>query len=843
MAVPPQHLWAPLFLQRKVLLSFALLFALLAVVIGILYYVSCQNQGLATPAERSRYLWTYVPSSMFTVISGLWFLVESKTKLLAPWRAIVERPGPLKHKLQLDYNDEFRYITIFTSAKRAHWNVFLVVVGTFCLNILIILSTSLLVIQQRTIVNTGTHFTLSTTFKSTGNIKFPSEGLSTTHGLRYGLDFPNGTTATFAYQTLESTNFPSVATAQVLVDAFYSQASCEEVKGEWSLGYVQNVKNFSEVTPGVMRVVQFPGCERRDVWGFIMDPGLVQTAAGIQTYSLSVVVNPCDSEPFGLGADATFEHFAVLAHSMTLAGTNMSMTDARREYSQSRFTNSTISVGQDVYGDGTIYFEPKPGALLSSRLAAVVCTTAPELGKAELTSTGGSIRAIASPGSQKTELDLTLGWQLQQAIYSSLQNDAPYLTGYNYTPFQGPNMSLEKYSAQDAPFFQLLNDTDTRKTVEDFVDAKFLMRSVPSVLDRIAVQIAATDYFTPSKEEAIGTMSVERDRLVVLPLYMGFIIGLLALMMLISSALCAWSEGVVSYDPATIAGMASILADRPSLLAAMQEPEHRTAISKECETGKESSIVTTTSGSHVSLLENEIETTITVESAASLPRRIIWWYPWSALAAVKISILTMPCVLIAILEVLLRLSIQHDGINAVSPNTYVRYAWVHIPVLLIFCLNSFFDASSYTSRTIQPYFAMHRRPTSASRSIAIDLFHRTTLSALYEASYLGHMGVVAAIAATLLGWSLPIAASGLFSVKTVQGNTEVIVRQSTFFNSSESLVASNVVHDNFLPLPGLILYNDLSYPRWTYGKYAFPRLSLTGAFNTSTVIKASNAIL
>jgi hypothetical protein len=811
MTATSPRLWVPSSLQRRTLLAFAILFASLAVIIGVLLHISNRNQGLASPAHRYHYLWTYFPSTTFIVISGLWYLVESNSKLLAPWRAIVDRPTDVSTSLRLDYSSEFRYVTLFTSAKNADWPVFIAVVGTFSLNIIIILSTGLLTVQSRAVVNANATFHLSTVFNRASEVQIPTQGLLTTHGLRYGLEFPNGTTSTFAYQTLDTSGLPkSVSDSRLIVDAFYPQSSCVNISGEWSFGYVQYRQNMSRVFPGVKRDLQWPGCRQRGAWGFKMDPGLVRTAAGLETYSLSVVPNPCEGT---LAPNTTWKQFGVLASSMTLVDTNTSMADARKRYVQGTTTNDTVGFGEDVNGDGSIYFQAIPSAMLSSKIAGIVCTTSPRLGKAEL-SVSRDVLKVTAAIEDREQLDQRLGWQLQRAMYAALTNDAEYLTGYNSTPYIGSDFSLEKYSAQYAPFFQLVNDTNPRKAVKDIVDTDFLMKSVPAVIDRIAVQIAATDYFTDSQQETTGFMEVVQDRLVVTPLSCGFILGLLGLVTFIASALCTWSDGVVICDPATFAGTASLLVDRLDVLAMIQELDAKQTAHADRTYDKDNSLTVIAASASEGALDKD-ESKITT---------IVWWNPWSALLPISFLVLLLPCAGIALLEALFRLSQGSDGIATVSANRYTQYTWLYVPILLIFSLNSLFDAISSTNRTLQPYISMRERPSLASVSTKVDLIHRTTVSALFKAVKSGHLGVIAALAATLLGWTLPIAASSLFAARDVHQTMTIGLRQKDHFNPSSSLVSSSSVHDNFLPLPGLILYNNLSQPRWTYGKYAFPQL-------------------
>lgn len=130
-------------LRLPVLLSFALLFASIAVSLGVVYRYSITHHGIATPEMRLQYLWTYCPSALFILISGLWVMVDYNTKTLAPWEAMVAAPTTAQKSILLDYTSANQFSTLYKSWKNSHWNVFLAVLGTLLLDLLIILSTGI----------------------------------------------------------------------------------------------------------------------------------------------------------------------------------------------------------------------------------------------------------------------------------------------------------------------------------------------------------------------------------------------------------------------------------------------------------------------------------------------------------------------------------------------------------------------------------------------------------------------------------------------------------------------------------------------------------------------------
>ena len=107
----------------------------------------------------------------------------------------------------------------------------------------------------------------------------------------------------------------------------------------------------------------------------------------------------------------------------------------------------------------------------------------------------------------------------------------------------------------------------------------------------------------------------------------------------------------------------------------------------------------------------------------------------------------------------------------------------------------------------------------------MDLVNKITVLVLWVAIKLGYLGTAAFILATLLGATLPIAASGLYKIQAVQWSSTTTLEQISSFDPSLSL-ATKVLTIDFYPVPGLILYQNLSYPQWNYGKYALPEIAL-----------------
>ena len=94
--------WKPFYIRHRILYLFAGLFLILAVAVEALFLVSRANQGLLTSTPRLHYLWSYVPTAVFTLIAAFWGHVDFKSKVSAPWSRVLG-PEDVKRALFLDY--------------------------------------------------------------------------------------------------------------------------------------------------------------------------------------------------------------------------------------------------------------------------------------------------------------------------------------------------------------------------------------------------------------------------------------------------------------------------------------------------------------------------------------------------------------------------------------------------------------------------------------------------------------------------------------------------------------------------------------------------------------------
>jgi hypothetical protein len=190
----------------------------------------------------------------------------------------------------------------------------------------------------------------------------------------------------------------------------------------------------------------------------------------------------------------------------------------------------------------------------------------------------------------------------------------------------------------------------------------------------------------------------------------------------------------------------------------------------------------------------------------------------------QILVLIAPLAGIATIEALYQRSCRLDGIAAVSMDDYIRYAWVYVPALVIWALNSCFESVYTLSTILHPYNVLRRRDAEAEEVLTDNLMGKILIENTWSALLNKRFAVLFASLTVLLGAILPIAVAGLYVPDLIEQSVPVSLQQKSWFNASQGFYSSfrsdGLGSANGNPIPYLILYNNMTFPRGTYGTYA-----------------------
>ncbi|KAK7731299.1 hypothetical protein SLS57_001235 [Botryosphaeria dothidea] len=199
--------WNPLFLQRRTLLVFLLIYAALIVAFGAISSHSNKHHGLGTVPHRNYLLWQYGPTA---------------------------GPQPAERSILLDFVSPFNPTVLFRSLRTPGTRtVTLAIIGSMLLRLITILSTGLFFVQsilmehehKASVLDTFSDPIL-TDFNSSSIDHRPISRVSAINS--NNLPYPLGTTPDYAFQQIDLTNVPKNAQSLTgTMDAFYANITCE----------------------------------------------------------------------------------------------------------------------------------------------------------------------------------------------------------------------------------------------------------------------------------------------------------------------------------------------------------------------------------------------------------------------------------------------------------------------------------------------------------------------------------------------------------------------------------------------------------------------------------------
>ncbi|KAJ5248239.1 hypothetical protein N7497_008300 [Penicillium chrysogenum] len=202
---------------------------------------------------------------------------------------------------------------------------------------------------------------------------------------------------------------------------------------------------------------------------------------------------------------------------------------------------------------------------------------------------------------------------------------------------------------------------------------------------------------------------------------------------------------------------------------------------------------------------------------------ILPWAPFPGLIARSV-IFGAVALLIAALEIALRVSQKNDGLTNVSSNVHQHYLFTIISSLVMLSIGLLFERVDFNTRTLAPY-AQLKRPTGAlfEESMAVNYLDSIPTTNIIRSIRARHFAVLATTSATLITSFLVTTASGLYSAMEVPYQISVnFTQESTFFRAN-SADAGQIPS---MAVAKHLLRENMTFPRWTYDELAFPKLSM-----------------
>ncbi|ERF74794.1 hypothetical protein EPUS_03178 [Endocarpon pusillum Z07020] len=110
---PTRQLWTPIWLKKRTLVAFVVLYIILLLSVILLWHFSRDRDGFAPRISTNHYTWTYGPTAVLVIVVGLWRQVAYYSSVLAPWHEM-KRGAESSRSLLLGYVSPFQVIIFST---------------------------------------------------------------------------------------------------------------------------------------------------------------------------------------------------------------------------------------------------------------------------------------------------------------------------------------------------------------------------------------------------------------------------------------------------------------------------------------------------------------------------------------------------------------------------------------------------------------------------------------------------------------------------------------------------------------------------------------------------------
>jgi len=737
---------------------------------------------------------------VLTLVAAFWRQVDYYSKQTIPWAELANGPAPIEKTLSLDYLSPINVLTIIQAAKNKHILIVLTTSGLLLINLIIVFSTGLFVLQDSIVTNSTTILTAINRFDGSSYdwTSVDSRPVFTAYGIAaQNLSFPPGTTEQngtfFAIQHFEAAYDSADAELTGEVSILSTDMDCETGNLTYTdfNDYVLEIQPFAQA---YSVSIDFPsGCQVRDAnldapnWSSLTEN---EYTVWNGYYGVMQIVN-CTNQ----SGEAANRILVMLAYSMS-----------------HNFTNRIVS-------SSNILCAPK---YQISQAAATYNTSLP-----------GRISLLPSVSYSSILSDVS-NWEFGAGVAQAFHAGGA-LSGQVGWGRNNPNHSFDSFS-------YMMTVLESDYNVADFLNVDLLEHATKRVFGAVGVQMA-NNYLTTTKNAQYlfaGTSKYMKSRLIVRELSLR-LMQVLFILLIISTVILfvIAPRGVVPRDPSSIGALATIFANS-KVIGIFEGAGHtKLELVKTQLAGRNFKSVVDVSG-NFSIEETTSDTGKTYKPLVIDQTKIEWWRPLVVMNFAVVIVLIIPVALIISLEVSYRISTKNNGMVDIVSDGYIHYTYAYLPAAVMVVLSTLFLTLDFTIRTVQPYHAL-RGGSYAFQSLFDQPLGKMTLPAAWDALWKRQPAVLATTFGALLAPFLTILVSGLFTSTAVEFSSPVHLTQLDWFNIS---IPSYRASERQNTIVSLIVQDNLSDPRWTFSEYAFPKLeiskdhtNLSSSFDSTSAVR------
>ncbi|TDZ33421.1 hypothetical protein C8035_v011871 [Colletotrichum spinosum] len=815
------RMWNPIWLRKTVLAAFAACFVCMLLATALLYHFSLQNNGLGTQDEAHHYAWKYGPTAILVMVSAMWRQVDYSNKVSMPWKELRAGPNDVHKTLLLDYVTPLVTTSLWAAIRNRHWAVVASIAGWGLIVLTTVFSTGLLILEETVMTQDNTGISMKTEFNA-DDFDFSTIGAGPAQ-VYYGVNFnnltyPPGTSNDLVVPELEfSARGMAAANYTATLPGANVDMSCEVLPNRnatrVTLPYYSILGGF-----WVMNVTH-PECNLTNT--------IVAAGPTHNTY-----VKPNSTQNY-----QGFYQDYVCNNGVDWSGPITRPTTQLRAYSDEQLTNTSMP-HRMLFTMVKLRFPPKipmmsapPAYMYIEKMTAVLCKYDYIMSTYEVrSSTDGSqevVRKNDSSGETANSIPGFPGAYLGLAVGSSARQMDLGEGGVDYV-----------LSEPVQSFFTMMKMKLGLDSISAFMDPDLLISTATEVFKGVGTQVLAQSVLRPANTTTLGSVTFVENRLQVKLLSTALMCSFLGILAIIS----AWMifirpRNVAPREPGSIAATATVLAASPRLrkLLSGLGSARRSLIRKEL------------SGySYRGSLHPGPETTFVIEPTQGkaepdkkndplAPALTKWWRPLAGQAWFLALSVILPLIIIALLEVLQRMSNDRDGFVDITSKTSTALA-TYIPAAVAVVLSGLYSSFGAMTAIFAPFDALKKRNAVASRSVSLNLVGKLPPHAILDSITARHFGVVLILLANVVASFLTMVVSGLYSASTVDRTSLVELQQLDVFDFEQQNLW---VDDNQATvITSLMEYVDLPHPQWTFDDVvinAFAPLNLSGAVGQAPI--------
>lgn len=425
-----------------------------------------------------------------------------------------------------------------------------------------------------------------------------------------------------------------------------------------------------------------------------------------------------------------------------------------------------------------------------------------------------------------TELEGLTAMDLLSSVLESSQH-------VNLDTVHQPNNT----SVNNQPFlrmaaFSLSNSTMGTPYLDWFLDTDLMITQINQAFSSIAVLLVYGSMLDSRSDRFPGSLEYARDRVQVDPATAFAITVLLLLCAIICVfVLAKRPKDIVPRDPRSIMGIALMtLSSRGwlDLLSKCRFEHSEEMLRKQMfssdimtEDANRRFVIKRVDSGH----GNNPESPTILLPRFSKSKRT-WWLPLTLKTWVRLLAIALPIAVIGILEEVQQLSDRQGGIMTVTDSNTAHYASTIIPALSMWGLAALHSSINFNTILLSPYFSLAKGYAHANRTVLSHNLGRLTLVSLFASFKQRHVSAVFTGLAAVAGSFLTIVVSGLYFTSTESTTKDILMTRLDTFNTSWS--SYGAYEDGGAGrLLSLIVWQNLSYPAWTYDDMAIPQLALS----------------